>query len=878
MREHFDYSDDDAVQYDEPIFTFPDDDPGDTEYDSPLFIFDDDQPEQPPVSESREQAHHDAPAAFASSSDESSDDSSGGRMGFSFNKVKPAPKDRSQAKSHTAPEPEEPAEQEFIFMPFLDIKDEPEEEEEKLSISFSKVKAGKKEKEFVFMPFLNIADETPEEDSADAHKRFKSSKGTIIDEGLVLLPLEDEEEQKKEEEEERRQEEAKELDIVDTGISIVGGDEEIVPFTPKPSSPKKSTKQKNKKPSGSKKNPLGGKMSPDDQFRAAMRSIDPEILAAVRRDPIQRAALEQAVRIALVQQAAQEAVEKATGRPVFGGFSSAPQQSQKRPGKKKPNGKSRPTGERFGGVGGVNVRSSGVGVLDLSPAEFGTPTDGDPTKPVSPTPAPKTAEPSIEFGAVGSVSDMSGVKSSPISAFTPSPNAQQDPAFAAISQSHPEYGMPDVAQDPALAALSKTSGDMRPRPEHNEPTAENVAPIKPKQPSVSSSPAAIRAAMRSGADFTSTQTAARAISSQAQPREQDTDVAKRSGCLVWIIILFITFFIGLIAIAVWPSLSKEFTYEKAVSAMNDGDYISAVSMFSDLGEYKDSRTKTDEAAYMYADRLETAGNYADALENFLSIDPTYSDTSERIAVCRYNLGKEYLAAGQFADAYDQLYLIPKYLDAGELAKEANYKTAEKLLAEENYEKALVRYQMFPDYLDSQNKWQLSQYSYAGQLFEKERYDKAYELYKELGSYNDSAYRSAVSQYDAIATGSGFTVEEMQSALAAFAANTNYAEAQTILEGHVYDKIRLQGSWALGDSYLRFEFTETGNKLTLYVDNENTGIPENSDVIFDGASVITADRSQVIITIVSFTPETAANPTSVTFRVGENGQEYTFDRS
>ena len=858
MRAYFDsHNDDDDNEYDRPLFIFDDDDDldqSDSSYepsssndssrdDSLSFNFDD-------GGTSSHSSASDDPPTFVPHFDDDDD----------FPEIADSDSDAEESISFSfgrVDTPSQPDEKEFIFMPFLDIPDEPEDDEEKISISFSKVKAEKKEKEFVFLPFLNISDE-PEDDEEDtsSHGRFRSSKGTIIDEGLVLIPLEAEPEEEPEPEEPDEEE--------DSGISLVGGD-----ITPRKPAPSKKPSGGKKRPSGSKggKKSSGKKLDPEQQFRQAMRNIDPEILAAVRRDPIQRAALEQAVRIALVQQAAQEAVEKATGRPVFGQAFSGNQTAPKK--KKKGNSAAqRPSTpyestsrSKYGSSGRtVNVQASGVGIFDSAPAEFGVDSDSVSTQPTN--------------------FESSTPPSSPLSTSQySSPNTHQDPALSALERSRSSSinHQPDATQDPALAALSSSASSAADSQTGN---AAQSKPASSEKQYAATSPAAIRAAMRQGMDLASVQTAtSNAAAANAVRREAETEVAKRSGCLVWIIVLFIAFFIGVLLIAVWPALSKEMNYQDASELLGSGKYVEAADAFSKLDDYKDSASKADEAYYLYASVLQENGDYLNAITYYNSVDPSYQDATERLAACRYNLGKDYLGNGDFAAAYDQLYLIPKYQDAGELAMQANYLAAEQLYADEKYDDARVRYSMFPDYQDSHEKWQTAQFMCAQNKFNDEKYKDAYALFSELGDYNFAPYHSALSLTQAVLGGASFSYEEMNTAMAELLRYPMDEAAQKALASHVFDMYLLAGNWTGDDIALTFTLSENeNNSLSIDLAGTNSLLTYNDVSFKEGYVSADGDDDNVILQVVSFVTDTGAAPPSVTIYDYSTTQQYTLTRA
>ncbi len=725
----------------------------DQEYDDPILLF------PPDEVEYDEEPKEKAKSRDSRSGDGDLDDS----IGISFS--------RYSAESK---------EGEFFFMPFLDIPDEVEDEEEdedegeEISFSFRKVDAEqvKKEKEFIFMPFLNTSDEEDDEEEEDDRSRPRSSSGAIFDEGLYLIPLESEEEE--EPAEEKGKEEPEEEDSGIYVVSSVGG---VVPKAPKvPNTGEKKTSlkssdrpasgQKKKKKSSSRPNQSSGKKpapksgsktgktgsgknsAAEEQFRAAMRNVSPEIRAAVKNDPVQRAALEQAVRIALVQQAAQEAVEKATGRPVFGGSSAASSKKKRMP--KPPQRQTQQAVNSFLG------RSSRAGTMSFSPitlrasyedggvSEFGVTEDKSSAASEFGTAAKTAAAPETTAGDAAST------------------------AAQTAAQNAPE---PDSSQDAALEALSGKAG------------------VKPH--SSYQSPAAVRAAMRSGIDFDALQpspAAATAPKPAMSAAEQEMQ-AKRSGCLIWLIVAFIVFFVGLIAILVLPNISKQNRYDKALTLMDSGQYLQAIEIFDDFGE---SDTKY------------------------------YAESRVNISDCAYEQAKIYFAEGKYYEAYN---LLMDKATVNEKTKEllyrSNYYYAEQRYAEGDWKTAAAAYANLigVQYEDSQEKYNICQYQQASQKAQEGNYLQAYQGFAVLGDYSDSRYRAACMIYQAwAADNTSVTTAQLADAASVLSENAGNGEAMDMLNGIYTRASEFSTTGSFTQAYETFSalgsYSDSGYKAAL----------------------------------------------------------------
>lgn len=818
-------------------------------FDSPIFIFPDDVPDDDDTDNINLSSDDGAPPKLFGSSG-----------GLSFDHVDAVKKEK-----------------EFVYMPFLDIPDEPEDDGEASALSFSKVKAVKKENEFIFMPFLNDTGNIYDNESAKEEPKYHlRSDGTLFDEGLILMPLSPLDDDEEDSDEHGNDDLSDDENDDDVGIYVTdAGADGYIPRTPKvPGRGTQNAKSGNKKkrpssPHGvppKKGGKKGGKGMPsaDDQFRAAMMNINPEIRRAAMRDPIQRAALEQAVRIALVQQAAQEAVALTTGSPGGYGnnFGQPNAHNQGKRGKKRPA----PAANPFQNPMQTNaaptpssplassVRGFTFGGFSNTPSEFNV---GEPTPaPAAPIPAQPVNQ--------SDVADYTPANDTPS---VSSPDLNQDPIIASLS-ANANQGVPSAQQDPAMASLTRSASG-----------GKSINAM---------SPAAVRAAMRAGVNLTNLPNNSSAPSSALpqnslsaqKARLQEAVDTRRSGCLIWIIIAFIVFFIGLIAIAIWPSLSTEMKYQQASSMMASGQYLEAGKAFAKLDDYKDSEAKSNEAVYTYASHILESGAYETALELFNSIS-TYSDSSERIAECRYALGKRLMDNGEYAEAYDHLRHIPRYADAGELAMESNYKCATALYEEGNYESARIRFNMFPDYQDSYSMWQVSQYKCAEQLMTSSDYENAYALFTELGDYVNSPYRAAIAHYNMLLNGSSASVDDVMVTLQTLEAYNNDPEAVSAIQSNIFTPARLLGRWQSTDnaSYMEYRIEDSVHKLILFIDGIDTAAVTYENVKFDNNTIIyqSVDSNNSIIRIELFAPDDDAAPDAVNFFCFKADSDFTMQR-
>ncbi|MBQ6797099.1 MAG: tetratricopeptide repeat protein [Clostridia bacterium] len=779
-------------------------------------------------------------------------------------------------------------EKEFIFMPFLNIEEDDddydEEDGEEVSLSFAKTE--KKEKDFIFMPFLNI-----DEDSDDDDDGRRSSDDD--DDDLVIIPLPDADETynslfRKEEDEGA------------DGISVVGGDIAPMPKKKKRSSgpQKPSSAGSSKKHSGAKrpnasrsgstkprqgqkssqaKSSLGygkksssssKKPSHSEQFQRAMRNVNPEILAAVKHDPVQRAALEQAIRIALVQYAAQEAVAKSKGRigldmlayqkPSSNGGKRPP--SGKKSGKKKSNAqRSRMPGSNMSRSmprtrSASNSGARSLNQLDLTPVELGSGSSGH------------------------------GQPHKSASGNTP---AQQQ-----------------LLQQQTQQQAAAQQSQQQPAQQTQQPVQHQNRHITPN------SPAAIKAAMRAGLDLSGNQPSAQKTAAattapltpqqRAQAQANAAAAANRSGCLVGIIAIFVVFFVAMIAFFIIPVAKQREQYNTAINNMSEGNYASALRLLEDMSDYEDAPELIKECRYNLGVQYQTKGDYESAIKQFEQV-LTYQDASSKIVECKYMHGKSLFTAGNYRDAYDLFRDIASYSDAADFARESNYNYitsvydhAEEKYAEGDIEAALSDYiealgaydniENFRDYLDSYSRWQIMQYKCASVMFEAGKagasiqLEQAAKLFRELEDYNDSELQFALAQYELIKLDKyeSFTLKDLVFGMNTIAEQKPDGYA-AMLSSPAYAGAKLVGTWTSGD----FSFTVTVGEETDTLTFELPGDWRDTDVVvtFSGSSVlITRDGEQLeVMNVTEFTPADSEAPQTAKVFCTDTAEILTFTK-
>ncbi len=230
-------------------------------------------------------------------------------------------------------------------------------------------------------------------------------------------------------------------------------------------------------------------------------------------------------------------------------------------------------------------------------------------------------------------------------------------------------------------------------------------------------------------------------------------------------------------------------YAKALNLMAEGRFEEAIVIFENLGDYKDSKAKLEEAKALQEMKLryETAlsllseHRYEEAAAAFSALGD-YKDSPAKAAEARKKIGAasnpdkgdkeqryteacQLMKEEQYSEAVALFRTIADYRDSlgrklrcselGSLTVGRNepandYKTAQKLLDSENFEGAISAYEAFGDYKDSKAKLEEAkklrekhlQYETAIKMLSENRFEDAAAAFDALGDYKDSLAKAA----------------------------------------------------------------------------------------------------------------------------------------
>lgn len=101
------------------------------------------------------------------------------------------------------------------------------------------------------------------------------------------------------------------------------------------------------------------------------------------------------------------------------------------------------------------------------------------------------------------------------------------------------------------------------------------------------------------------------------------------------------------------------SYRKAITLYNEGQYDAAATLFSELGDYEDSRELLTLSRYWEAISLMENGSYSLALPRFVKLG-IYEDSVERAIECKYQMAIEAYRSHDYKTAESFFLEQPQY--------------------------------------------------------------------------------------------------------------------------------------------------------------------------------------------------------------------------
>lgn len=189
-------------------------------------------------------------------------------------------------------------------------------------------------------------------------------------------------------------------------------------------------------------------------------------------------------------------------------------------------------------------------------------------------------------------------------------------------------------------------------------------------------------------------------------------------------------------------------YEIAKGNFESGDYSKAFDQFTALGDYEDSKTQANESKYMMAETAFEAKDYQTAYECYNALGKNYKDCEEKALKSQYLYADDCMTQKKYKEASDTYgtLRIKKYEDSEDKYIEASYLYAKSCYDSKNYAEAVTYFTRVGDYEDSLDLLKDSKYENALKLINSKEYTKAVNILKDLGNYKESKTKLNEAKY------------------------------------------------------------------------------------------------------------------------------------
>lgn len=165
-------------------------------------------------------------------------------------------------------------------------------------------------------------------------------------------------------------------------------------------------------------------------------------------------------------------------------------------------------------------------------------------------------------------------------------------------------------------------------------------------------------------------------------------------------------------------------YKKALKLMESGSYEEAETIFTQLGDYKDSTEMILECKYQSAQQFFNGEKYDNAVEIFKDLGD-YKDSTDMVDECRYLIAQEYFNSKNFTEAIKIFTDLGDYKDCNDMVIECKYLTAQEYLKMENFTEAVEIFKDLGDYKDCADLVYDCNWEIVFDYYRKNYYDKNY---------------------------------------------------------------------------------------------------------------------------------------------------------
>lgn len=187
------------------------------------------------------------------------------------------------------------------------------------------------------------------------------------------------------------------------------------------------------------------------------------------------------------------------------------------------------------------------------------------------------------------------------------------------------------------------------------------------------------------------------------------------------------------------------SYIYAFQFLENGNYLSAKSVYTNLNGYLDSVNMANEADYQYAVTCLDGGDYESAIEVFAVLaEIGYKDASTKVYDSSYSLGVSLYENGEFSSAADLFSDLVSlgYTDAQEMYNKSQHEVARTLIVDKEYESAYEILLLIDGYEPASTTLSLLKgviYQAAKWEYYDGNYNNAKDYFEIIPSYSDSEY-------------------------------------------------------------------------------------------------------------------------------------------
>ena len=267
-------------------------------------------------------------------------------------------------------------------------------------------------------------------------------------------------------------------------------------------------------------------------------------------------------------------------------------------------------------------------------------------------------------------------------------------------------------------------------------------------------------------------------------------------------------------------------YDKADDLFKSKDYLNASNLFEQLGDYNDSSDRKKECLYLAGDVAYLNKDYKTAFESYSALERDYKDAFDKAKESKYLYASECLLNENFKDASSLFKELDDYNDAKEKYYEATYAYAKECLENKDYENARFNFSYISGYEDSDKLLKEASYNVALKSMGEKDYKFAVFCFEEAKGYSDANKKINEAKYEYVKANKNRTDTTTYSYLKDLK-DVNYSDAKTIYNDLYAWKVSVVTNTS--ESNETSNYTSISMSSTIYVHVKLTGGPPNESV-------------------------------------------------